>query len=216
MYGAKHGGFTSLRQLPGLMGGGGGRPSSPASVPHGVAGGDGRHPSLGSGGWAGLDANNGAPSAAYGPIGGPCTGSTARTTIYNASSAATAMYGDYGGVAPGLHSPPQTPSPLAPQPTKRSSRCASNCLVHLSAHGMPAGSCVLLSQRQIFACEWGTAHRISICSDMINATTGKAANLASSDAPVANTGVVLQPAVAASRRLPALLHYPQQPRSAAA
>ncbi len=115
MYGAKHGGFTSLRELPGLLGGGGGGRTLPAaSVSSGVASGNGQLPSLGGGGFASLTVSGGAPSADFGPIGGPAPKASGRPSMLSAGPAAPATYGGR----------PRTPPPLPPLQTRRSNRCA--------------------------------------------------------------------------------------------
>ena len=119
VYGAKHGGFASLRNMPGLLGCGGDRTCLAASALPGTAGSSGQPPHLDSAGLENLPTRGGAPSAAFGPIGGPPVG----PTLFGTGAAVTATYGSGIDVLPGGGKPP-TPSPLPPLPPKRSSRCS--------------------------------------------------------------------------------------------
>ncbi len=62
-----------------------------------------------------LTASGGAPSAAFGPIGGPAPKASGGPTMFSAGTAAPAMFGGR----------PRTPPALPPLQTKRSNRCAS-------------------------------------------------------------------------------------------
>ena len=121
VYGAKHGGFASLRHLPGLLGSTstiGGLPSGafPASSTHGTSAKAGHQLLTATQGLGA--APRGAPSPVYGPIGGP------RPDFFGAGSTCAAAR--HGGGAPALTGGgrPRTPSPLPPLPTdsKRSNR----------------------------------------------------------------------------------------------
>ena len=154
MYGAKHGGFTSLRELPGLLGGGcGGGRTVPATSgsPRGT-GVNGQLASLGRDGFAGLTvASSGAPSAAYGPIGGPAPKATGGPNMSSASTAMTATCGGDSRAPTGYGGRPRTPPPLPPLQTKRSNRCVCVSLLRawlgLPGSAMPAtcGVDILLS-----------------------------------------------------------------------
>ena len=125
VYGAKHGGFASLRHLPGLLGGGGalggGLPLS--AFPDGSAHGSGAkagHQLLTASQGLGA-APCGAPSPVYGPIGGPPGASDVLGRRPMAAEGARGISGAPVWMG-GRHSP--TLSPLSPHPAmdKRSSR----------------------------------------------------------------------------------------------
>ncbi len=122
VYGAKHGGFASLRQLPGLLGGTsamGGVPHGafPTGLAHGTGAKAGHQLLAASQGLGG--APRGAPSPVYGPIGGPPPDALS-VGAYSPAG------GRCGSGAPTLTSGgrPRTPSnlPLLPATTKRSIR----------------------------------------------------------------------------------------------
>ena len=126
VYGAKHGGFTSLRELPGLLGSSGHRSGPAASASPGLAGANSQLPSLGRDGFATLTASCGAPSAAYGPIGGPPPPKApGGLSILSATQRVQPTVDGINGAMTGCGGRPRTPPALPPLQTKRSNRCVT-------------------------------------------------------------------------------------------